>query len=73
VAVAAATPAAPRLPAPARLYVAAVCAAGAVALVVRAVDLVHAPSRTFVAAAAILVASVAADRFTLSVPHGGEE
>jgi signal transduction histidine kinase len=71
VAVAAAT--APRLPAPARLFVFTVVAAGAAALAVRAAQLLEGPPRTLAAALAILVASVAADRFTLSVAHGGEE
>jgi signal transduction histidine kinase len=71
VAVAAAT--APRLPAPARILVAAVSAAGAVVLGVRAVQVIHASVDTLAAAVAILVASVLADRFTLSVAHGGEE
>ena len=70
-AVAAAT--APRLPAPARVLVAAVSAAGAAVLAVRAIQVVSAPVDTLAAAFAILVASVVADRFTLSVDHGGEE
>jgi signal transduction histidine kinase len=71
VAVAAAT--VPGLPTPARLLVAAVSAAGAAALTVRVVQLFEAPVRTLAAALAILVASVAADRFTLSLSHGGDE
>jgi signal transduction histidine kinase len=71
VAVAAAT--APRLPAPARVLVAAVSAAGAAILAVRAVQVAEAPVRTLGAALLILAASVLADRFTLSVAHGGEE
>jgi len=71
VAVAAAT--VPRLPAPARLFVAAVSGAGAVALAAHVAQLVGAPLRVWAAVAAIAVASVAADRFTLSVSHGGEE
>jgi signal transduction histidine kinase len=71
--VAVAAAAAPRLPTPARLLVAAVSAAGGAALVVRAAQLVEAPFRTMGAVIAILLASVAADRFTLSVPRGGEE
>jgi signal transduction histidine kinase len=71
VAVAAAT--APRLPAPARVLVAAVSVAGGAALVLRAAQVLEAPASTLLAAVAILVASVAADRFTLSVPRGGEE
>jgi signal transduction histidine kinase len=71
VAVAAAT--APRLPTPARLLIATVSAAGATALAVRAVQALDAPARTLTAALAILLATVAADRLTLSVPHGGEE
>jgi signal transduction histidine kinase len=71
VAVAAAT--APRLPAPARLLVAGVAAGGAAALAVRAVEAAGAPLRTLAAALVILVASVLADRFTLSVSRGGEE
>ena len=70
-AVAAAT--APRLPAPARLLVAFVSAAGAAVLAVRAVQVLDAPVPTLAAAFAILVASVVADRFTLSVSHDGEE
>jgi signal transduction histidine kinase len=71
VAVAAAT--APRLPAPARLLVAAVSASGAAILAVRAAQVAEAPLRTLGAALLILAASVLADRFTLSVAHGGEE
>jgi signal transduction histidine kinase len=71
VAVAAAT--APRLPAPARVLVAAVSAAGAAVLAARAIQVVSAPMHTLAAALAILAASVVADRFTLSVDHGGEE
>ena len=70
-AVAAAT--APRLPAPARALVFVVSAAGAAALALRAAPVRDAPARALAAAFAILVASVAADRFTLSVSHGGEE
>jgi signal transduction histidine kinase len=71
VAVAAAT--APRLPTPARLLIATVAAGGAAALAARAVDAVDAPVRTLAAALVIAVASVLADRFTLSVSRGGEE
>jgi signal transduction histidine kinase len=71
VAVAAAT--APRLPAPARLLVLAVSAAGAIALLLHAVEVLQAPAGALAAALVIAVASVAADRFTLSVNHGGEE
>ena len=70
-AVAAAT--APRLPAPARLLVLVVSTAGAAALALRAAQVLEAPGRALLAALVILVASVAADRFTLSVSHGGEE
>src|SRR6185312_13276653 len=71
--VAVAAAAAPRLPAPARILVTAVSAAGAAVLAVRAVQVVAAPVETLAATVAILVASVLADRFTLSVDHGGEE
>jgi signal transduction histidine kinase len=71
--VAVATATAPRLPAPARLFVGAVVAGGAVALVGWAVVAAQAPVRTLAAALVILVASVLADRFTLSVSRGGEE
>jgi signal transduction histidine kinase len=71
VAVAAAT--APRLPAPARLLVAAVSAAGAAAVAVRAAQAFDAPARTLAAVVAIMLATVAADRLILSLPHGGEE
>jgi signal transduction histidine kinase len=72
VAVAAAT-AAPRLPAPARLFVLAVSAAGAFALALHAAQVIAEPAGAVGAALLIAVASVAADRFTLSVDHGGEE
>jgi signal transduction histidine kinase len=71
VAVAAAT--VPRLPTPARLLVATVSAGGAAALAARAAEATAAPVRTLAAALVILVASVLADRFTLSVARGGEE
>jgi signal transduction histidine kinase len=71
--VAVAAAAAPRLPAPARVLVAAVSAAGAGILAVRAVQVAEAPLSTVGAALLILAASVLADRFTLSVAHGGEE
>jgi signal transduction histidine kinase len=71
VAVAAAT--APRLPAPARLLVLGVSAAGALALALHAAQVLGASSRALAAAVLIAAASVAADRFTLSVDHGGEE
>jgi len=65
--------AAPRLPTPARLFVAFVSAAGAAILAWRIGEVADAPVRTLTAALAIMVASVAADRFTLSVSHDGEE
>jgi signal transduction histidine kinase len=71
VAVAAAT--SPRLPAPARLLVAGVAAGGVAVLAAHAAQAAGAPGRTIAAAALILVASVVADRFTLSVSRGGEE
>jgi signal transduction histidine kinase len=55
------------------MLIAAVSAGGAAALGVRAATAADAPARTLVAALVILVASVLADRFTLSVAHGGEE
>jgi signal transduction histidine kinase len=55
------------------VLVAAVSAAGAAVLAVRAVGLADAPVGTLGAALLILAASVLADRFTLSVSHGGEE
>jgi signal transduction histidine kinase len=64
---------APRLPAPVRLLVFAVSAAGGALLAVHAAEVLRAPGRQLAAALAILVASVAADRFTLSVARGGEE
>lgn len=70
-AVAAAT--APRLPAPARLLVGALAAAGAVALAAAVVQVLDAPVPALAAAIAIALASLAADRFTLSVSHGGDE
>lgn len=70
-AVAAAT--APRLPAPARLLVGGVSAAGAVVLGVRAAQALEGSPRILGAALLILVATVGADRFTLALPHGGEE
>jgi signal transduction histidine kinase len=70
-AVAAAT--APRLRAPARVFVAFVSAAGAAILTVRVVEVARAPVSTLGAALLIMLASVAADRFTLSVSHDGEE
>jgi signal transduction histidine kinase len=72
VAVAAAA-APPRLPTPARLLVLGVSAAGAIALALHAAQLLGAPGRALGAALLIAAASVAADRFTLSVDHGGEE
>jgi signal transduction histidine kinase len=71
--VAIAAAAAPRIPAPARLFVGLVSGAGAVALVAHAVQVLHAPLRALAATLAIAAASVAADRFTLSVSHGGDE
>ena len=65
--------AAPRLPTPARLFVAFVSAAGAATLALRLAQVTDAPVKTLAAALAIMLASVAADRFTLSVSHGGEE
>ena len=65
--------AAPRLPAPARLLIAFVSAAGAAVLAFRLAQVTDAPLETLGAALAIMLASVAADRFTLSVSHGGEE
>jgi signal transduction histidine kinase len=55
------------------VLVAAVSTAGAAILALRAVQVVEAPVGTLAAAVLILVASVVADRFTLSVSHGGEE
>jgi signal transduction histidine kinase len=72
VAVAAATPA-PALPTPARVYVLAISLLGAVALALHAAQVLRASAGALAAAVGIAVASVAADRFTLSVPHGGEE
>lgn len=65
--------AAPRLPAPARVFVAFVSTAGAAILAARAVQVAEAPVSTVGAALLIMLASVAADRFTLSVSHDGEE
>jgi len=71
--VAVATAAAPRLPGPARLLVGTISAAGALALAAHVVQVLHAPVRALAAAVAIALVSVAADRFTLSVSHGGDE
>jgi signal transduction histidine kinase len=71
VAVAAAT--APRLAAPARLLVGGVSAAGAAALAVRGTQALEGSPRLLGAALLILVATVAADRLTLALPHGGED
>jgi signal transduction histidine kinase len=70
-AVAAAT--APRLPAPARLLVGGVSAAGAVVLAVRAAQALEGSPRILGATLLILVAIVGADRLTLALPHGGED
>jgi signal transduction histidine kinase len=71
VAVAAAT-ATPRLPAPARLLVLTVSAAGATALALHAAQVLDGPANAVGAALLIALVSVAADRFTLSVDHGGD-
>jgi signal transduction histidine kinase len=71
VGVAAASPV--RLPVGARALVAAVSAAGAAALAIRASDLLQAPVAAVAAAIAIALAVAAADQFTLVLPHGGEE
>jgi signal transduction histidine kinase len=72
VAVAAAT-STPRLPAPARVLVAVVSTAGALALTAHVVQILRAPVGALLATIAIAAISVVADRFTLSVSHGGEE
>jgi signal transduction histidine kinase len=71
VAVAAATT--PRLPAPARALVGVVSGAGAAVLAVRVVEVLHAPTAALVATITMALAVVAADQFTLALPHGGEE
>jgi signal transduction histidine kinase len=71
--VAVATATAARLPAGARVFVGAVSAAGVAVLGVRAVEVLHAPVAALVATVAIAVAVAAADQFTLTLPHGGEE
>jgi signal transduction histidine kinase len=63
----------PALPAPARVLIAVVSLAGAIALAAHVVQVLQDPVPALVAALAIAVACVAADRFTLSVSHGGEE